>query len=79
MYDLLLAGLADMMQVKYLVPLVLGTLVGVIGGALPGVTITLTIIVALPFTFGLDPFRRFTPRAHLRNRLPGRRPAARIC
>ena len=57
MYDLLLAGLADVMQVKYLVPLVLGTLVGVIGGALPGVTITLTIIVALPFTFGLDPLQ----------------------
>jgi putative tricarboxylic transport membrane protein len=57
MYDLLLAGLADVIQVKYLVPLVLGTLVGVIGGALPGVTITLTIIVALPFTFGLDPLQ----------------------
>jgi putative tricarboxylic transport membrane protein len=57
MYELLLAGLVNVMQVKYLVPLVLGTLVGVVGGALPGVTITLTIIVALPFTFGLDPLQ----------------------
>ena len=57
MYDLLLAGLVNVMQVKYLVPLVLGTLVGVVGGALPGVTITLTVIVALPFTFGLDPLQ----------------------
>ena len=57
MYELLLAGLVNVMQVKYLVPLFLGTLVGVIGGALPGVTITLTVIVALPFTFGLDPLQ----------------------
>ena len=35
----------------------LGTLVGVVGGALPGVTITMTIIVVLPFTFGLDPLQ----------------------
>jgi len=41
-------------QMKYLVPLIVGTLTGVIGGALPGVTITMTIIVVLPFTFGLD-------------------------
>ena len=26
-----------------------------VGGALPGVTITMTIIVILPFTYGLDP------------------------
>ncbi len=57
MYELLLAGLVDVAQVKYLVPLVFGTLAGVVGGALPGVTITMTIIVVLPFTFGLDPLQ----------------------
>jgi putative tricarboxylic transport membrane protein len=57
MYDHLLTGIVTVMQVKYLLPLVLGTLVGVVGGALPGVTITMTIIVALPFTFGLDPLQ----------------------
>ena len=46
-----------MVQVKYLVPLFFGTLAGVVGGALPGVTITMTIIVVLPFTFGLDPLQ----------------------
>src|SRR5688500_10554329 len=46
-----------MSQWKYLVPLGVGTLVGVVGGALPGVTITMTIIVVLPFTFGLDPLQ----------------------
>ena len=57
MLELLGAGLANLMQVKYLVPLALGTLAGVVGGALPGVTITMTIIVVLPFTFGLDPLQ----------------------
>lgn len=67
MYELLAAGIVDVMQVKYLVPLVLGTLVGVVGGALPGVTITMTIIVALPFTFGLDPLQGLSEigRAHV--------------
>ena len=46
-----------MLQVKYLVPLFIGTLVGVVGGALPGITITMTVIVVLPFTFGLEPLQ----------------------
>lgn len=55
MLTLLGAGIATVLQFKYLTALFLGTLAGVIGGALPGVTITMTIIVLLPFTFGLDP------------------------
>jgi putative tricarboxylic transport membrane protein len=42
---------------QYLLPLLIGTIAGVIGGALPGVTITMTVIVVLPFTFGLDPLQ----------------------
>ncbi|HJS78239.1 MAG TPA: tripartite tricarboxylate transporter permease [Burkholderiales bacterium] len=57
MYELLAAGIVNVVQVKYLLPLFLGTLAGVIGGALPGVTITMTIIVVLPFTFSLDPLQ----------------------
>ncbi len=57
MYELLAAGVLDILQLKYLVPLCIGTLAGVVGGALPGVTITMTIIVVLPFTFGLDPLQ----------------------
>jgi putative tricarboxylic transport membrane protein len=57
MYELLGAGIANVLQWKYLLPLFLGTLAGVFGGALPGVTITMTIIVVLPFTFGLDPLQ----------------------
>ena len=57
MLELLANGLATIVQFKYLLPLFFGTLVGVIGGALPGVTITMTVIVVLPFTFGLDPLQ----------------------
>ncbi len=57
MFELLGTALVNLAQVKYLVPLFLGTLAGVVGGALPGVTITMTIIVVLPFTFGLDPLQ----------------------
>ena len=57
MYELLAAAVVNVCHWKYLVPLFLGTAVGVVGGALPGVTITMTIIVVLPFTFGLDPLQ----------------------
>jgi putative tricarboxylic transport membrane protein len=55
MLELLGNALIAILHWKYLLPLFVGTLVGVIGGALPGVTITMTIIVILPFTYGLDP------------------------
>jgi putative tricarboxylic transport membrane protein len=55
MLELLGNGLVTILQWKYLLPLFLGTLAGVIGGAVPGVTITMAIIVILPFTYGLDP------------------------
>ena len=46
MYDLLVSALLNILQWKYLLPLFMGTLVGVVGGSLPGVTITMTVIVA---------------------------------
>jgi putative tricarboxylic transport membrane protein len=57
MFELLGVGLASIFQMKYLVPLFVGTLIGVVGGALPGITITMTVIVVLPFTFGLEPLQ----------------------
>lgn len=57
MYELLAAGIVDLLQLKYLLPLLAGTVAGVVGGALPGVTITMTVIVVLPFTFGMDPLQ----------------------
>ena len=57
MYELLLDGIANILQMKYLAPLFIGTLVGVVGGALPGITNTMTVIMVLPFTFGLEPLQ----------------------
>jgi putative tricarboxylic transport membrane protein len=56
-FELLFAGFLNILQLKYFLPLLIGTLAGIIGGALPGVTITMTIILILPFTFGLDPLQ----------------------
>src|SRR6201991_4055128 len=55
MLELLGTGIVTVLQWKYMLPLLLGTFAGVIGGSLPGFTITLTVIVILPFTYGLDP------------------------
>jgi putative tricarboxylic transport membrane protein len=57
MFELLGTGIVDLFQLKYLLPLAIGTLVGVVGGSLPGITITMTVIVVLPFTFGLEPLQ----------------------
>lgn len=57
MYELLASGIVNILQVKYLLPLFIGTLVGVVGGALPGITNTMTVIMVLPFTFGLEPLQ----------------------
>ena len=57
MFSLLLASLGEVLHLKYLLPLAVGTWAGLIGGAIPGVTITMTIILVLPFTFGLDPLQ----------------------
>lgn len=56
-YELLFAHIGTVLHMQYFVPLLVGTIAGVIGGALPGVTITMTVIVVLPFTFGLDPLQ----------------------
>src|SRR3990172_7412088 len=57
MISLLFASLGEVLHLKFLIPLALGTWAGMIGGAIPGVTITMTIILVLPFTFGLDPLQ----------------------
>ena len=57
MFELLGSGIATILQLKYLSALFIGCLIGVVGGALPGITITMTVIVVLPFTFGLEPLQ----------------------
>src|SRR6185436_10175793 len=57
MYELLLDGIQNLLHLKYFVPLAIGTLIGVIGGAMPGITNTMTVIMVLPFTFGMEPLQ----------------------
>src|SRR5512146_3451704 len=57
MFPQLLTSLAEVAHLRYLIPLTIGTWAGLLGGAIPGVTITMTIILVLPFTFGLDPLQ----------------------
>src|SRR5574341_1700087 len=57
MFELLGTGIVNIMQLQYLLPFGVGTLVVLVGGALPGITITMTVIVVLPFTFGLEPLQ----------------------
>ena len=66
MFDLLASGIVNIVQFKYLIPLAIGTLIGVVGGALPGITITMTVIVVLPFTFGLEPLQGLAAMIALR-------------
>jgi putative tricarboxylic transport membrane protein len=56
-YELLLAGIVNVLDWKYFAPLLAGTFVGIVGGALPGITNTMTVIMVLPFTFGLEPLQ----------------------
>ena len=43
-----------------LVTLLLGTLLGIVVGAIPGLTGTMVIALALPLTFGMDPLQAMT-------------------
>lgn len=52
-----LDALTRTLQPDVLVPLLVGVTAGLIGGAIPGITITLTVILVLPFTFGMDPLQ----------------------
>ena len=55
--DLLLNTLLAFVEPKMLFSLCAGTLAGIVGGAIPGITITMTIILTLPFTFGMPPLQ----------------------
>jgi putative tricarboxylic transport membrane protein len=42
-------------QLKLLALITVGTLAGIVAGAIPGFTITMAIVLTLPFTFGMSP------------------------
>lgn len=53
--DLYLSGLQFFTNPVIYLASILGVLIGIIFGALPGLTATMTIAVFIPFTFGLSP------------------------
>jgi len=57
--DLYLSGLQYFTNPAMYLSSFLGVLVGIVFGALPGLTATMTIAVFIPFTFGLSPFIAF--------------------
>ncbi len=57
MIDLWLTGLSRVLQPDVFLSLAAGVVAGLVGGAIPGITITMTVILVLPFTFGMDPLQ----------------------
>ncbi|HWP60064.1 MAG TPA: tripartite tricarboxylate transporter permease [Candidatus Acidoferrales bacterium] len=57
MLDLVLQSVASVLEPKTFLAMTTGILAGLIGGAIPGITLTMTVILVLPFTFGMDPLQ----------------------
>lgn len=53
--DLILLGLVEILQINVLIYMLVGVLGGIILAAIPGFTITMAVILVLPFTFGMAP------------------------
>lgn len=58
-FDLYLEGLSFFTNPFLFLSSFLGVLIGIVFGALPGLTSTMTIAVFIPFTFGMDPVVSF--------------------
>jgi putative tricarboxylic transport membrane protein len=48
-------GLSAVADVQVMIMLVLGVLIGMVVGALPGISATVGVALLLPFTFALEP------------------------
>jgi putative tricarboxylic transport membrane protein len=57
MLETLISATAALFEPKIFLSMAAGVLAGLIGGAVPGITITMTVILVLPFTFGMDPLQ----------------------
>ncbi len=55
MIDMFLLGFEHILSFNLLLNMFLGVLAGIIAGAIPGFTITMAIILTLPFTFAMSP------------------------
>jgi len=57
MLEAILQSATSILEPKIFLAMSTGILAGLIGGAIPGITITMTVILVLPFTFGMDPLQ----------------------
>ena len=55
MFELFSIGFDQILHLDIMVTVFIGVLGGVIAGAIPGFTITMAVVLALPFTFGMEP------------------------
>ncbi|BBI60074.1 hypothetical protein HSBAA_13800 [Vreelandella sulfidaeris] len=55
MTNFFLQALAEVGTPSVLGLIVIGVLFGIIGGSIPGFTVTMAILVVFPFTFAMDP------------------------
>ena len=55
MIDMLVLGIEQILNLNLLINMFLGVVAGIIAGAIPGFTITMAIILTLPFTFAMSP------------------------
>ncbi|MEL0322574.1 MAG: tripartite tricarboxylate transporter permease, partial [Gammaproteobacteria bacterium] len=55
MIDNILAGIAIVANLESILALGFGVLIGVIAGAIPGMSATMAVALTLPFTFSLSP------------------------
>ncbi len=55
MFDMFVVGFAAIMSVKTILLIALGVVVGIIFGAIPGLTATMAVALVLPITYGLGP------------------------
>lgn len=53
--DHLIAAFGAVLEIKNLILMSVGVVAGLIAGAIPGFTITMAIVLTLPFTFGMPP------------------------
>ncbi len=55
MFELFSLGLQEILNLHLLFYMFVGVIAGIIAGAIPGFTITMAIVITLPFTFGMSP------------------------
>lgn len=55
MLELFTLGIGEIMQLQILILILIGVVVGIVAGLIPGFTVTMAIVLTLPFTFGMEP------------------------